>query len=312
MPNFRPSSSYAGNNQSVPYKDTEYPSAQASQDMLQSYRRAAPPQEPQPRVVSNHFPTGPSSADAPAPVAPASMAAAPDPLTRAFNEAIKPYLEQINLLKNQLDDMKLQVQDLEDERSDMHTWIDKRGLRADVPLNIARAMDSHPDAATTLNFQLDRKMTMLNYDLHRLQDNLNDTLPTATFVQTLSTLIPDIERLAALRGGAKLAFELVIKLGGNLNSHGDGNITNEADSRSKAEFYSRIDETMVEVIRLRLEQSEEPPWQVARDVKRIERTGQYLKDNLGVQMYFPRSVDVLKYEAKRGEGQQGRAPGYSP
>lgn len=173
-------------------------------------------------------------------------------------------------------------------------------------------MDTHPEAATTLNFQLDRKMTMLNYDLHRLQDNVNDTLPTATFVQTLSTLIPDIERLAALRGGAKLAFELVIKLGGNLNSHGDGNTTNEADSRSKAEFYARIDEAMVDVIRQRLEQSEEPPWPILRDVKRIERTGQYLKDNLGVQMYFPKSLDVLRYEARRGEGQQGRAPGYSP
>lgn len=131
MPNFRPSSSYAGNNQSVPYKDTEYPSAQASQDMLQSYRRTAAPQEQQQqRVTSNHYPNGLSSEDATVPVAPASMAAAPDPLTRAFNEAIKPYLDQINLLKNQLDDMKLQVQDMEDERADMHAWIDKRGLRA--------------------------------------------------------------------------------------------------------------------------------------------------------------------------------------
>ena len=130
MPNFRPSSSYAGNNQSIPYKDTEYPSAQASQDMLQSYRRTAAPQEQQQRVASAHFPAGPSSEDATGPVAPTSMAAAPDPLTRAFNEAIKPYLDQINILKNQLDDIKLQIQDLEDERADMHAWIDKRGLRA--------------------------------------------------------------------------------------------------------------------------------------------------------------------------------------
>ena len=173
-------------------------------------------------------------------------------------------------------------------------------------------MDTHTEAATTLNFQLDRKMTMLNYDLHRLQDNVNDTLPTTTFVQTLSTLIPNIERLAALAGGAKLAFELVIKLGGNLNSHGDGNTGNEADARSKADFYGRLDETMVDVIRQRLEQTEEPSWPVMRDVKRIEKTGQYLKSNLGVQSYFPRSLDVLRYEAKRGEGQQGRAPGYSP
>ena len=61
--------------------------------------------------------------------APSNMASAPDPLTRAFNEAIKPYLEQIDLLKRQVDDTNLTIQQLEDERLDMHAWIDKRGLR---------------------------------------------------------------------------------------------------------------------------------------------------------------------------------------
>ena len=59
-----------------------------------------------------------------------NMAPAPDPLTKAFNEAIKPYLEQIELLRNELEDTTMQVQQLEDERADMHAWIDKRGLRA--------------------------------------------------------------------------------------------------------------------------------------------------------------------------------------
>ena len=59
-----------------------------------------------------------------------NMAPAPEQLTKAFNEAIKPYLEQIELLRNELEDTTIQVQQLEDERADMHAWIDKRGLRA--------------------------------------------------------------------------------------------------------------------------------------------------------------------------------------
>lgn len=58
------------------------------------------------------------------------LAAAPDPLTKAFNEAIKPYVDQIETLKNEVEDLTLQLQQLEDERADMHAWIDKRGLRA--------------------------------------------------------------------------------------------------------------------------------------------------------------------------------------
>ena len=62
--------------------------------------------------------------------APSNMTSAPDPLTKAFNEAIKPYIDQIETLKNELEDTTLQLQQLEDERADMHAWIDKRGLRA--------------------------------------------------------------------------------------------------------------------------------------------------------------------------------------
>ena len=59
-----------------------------------------------------------------------NLTTAPDPLTKAFNEAIKPYVDQIEVLRAELDDTILQVQQLEDERADMHAWIDKRGLRA--------------------------------------------------------------------------------------------------------------------------------------------------------------------------------------
>ena len=59
----------------------------------------------------------------------ANIVPAPDPLTRVFNEAIKPYVEQIDILKNDLEDANQRVQELENERAEMHSWIDKRGLR---------------------------------------------------------------------------------------------------------------------------------------------------------------------------------------
>lgn len=108
------------------YKDTQYPSSPTSQDKLQSYR-AQPLQDH--LYNSSQRPPGTSS-DATTHTAPTNMTSAPDPLTKAFNEAIKPYVDQIEVLRNELDDTILQVQQLEDERADMYAWIDKRGLRA--------------------------------------------------------------------------------------------------------------------------------------------------------------------------------------
>ncbi|KAL8962965.1 MAG: hypothetical protein Q9183_005073, partial [Haloplaca sp. 2 TL-2023] len=117
--------------QSPPYKDTQYASTYNSQDRLQSYRpttagqqdtqhyNSLPIQRPQESsnngVALNNTPP---------------MAQAPDPLTRAFNEAVKPYLDKIDRLQNEIDEKNLDIQQLEDERADMHAWIDKRGLRA--------------------------------------------------------------------------------------------------------------------------------------------------------------------------------------
>ena len=119
------------------YKDTQYPSSPTSQDKLQSYRAPAP----QDHIYSpSQRPPGTSS-DATTHTAPptATMAPAPDPLTKAFNDAIRPYLEQIETLRSELDDMTLSVQQLEDERADMHAWIDKRGLRAGKPAEFPRS-----------------------------------------------------------------------------------------------------------------------------------------------------------------------------
>ncbi len=163
-------------------------------------------------------------------------------------------------------------------------------------------MNNDPTAAVTLNYQLDRKMTVLNHDLHRLQDSLSSHLPTATFASTLAQLIPSIEELSSLPSGPPLAFELVIKLGGNLNSHGgDDGWNNDADARSRADFYARLDECLLDVVHQRMQPGsrEDPPWMVARDVKRLEKTGTFLKSKLGLQTYFPRSLDKMR----RGEQQ---------
>ena len=189
-------------------------------------------------------------------------------------------------------------------------------------------MNTDPTSAQTLNYQLDRKMTILNHDLHRLQDSLSTHLPTATFATTLAQLIPSIEELAALPGGPPLAFELLIKLGGNLNSHGgDEGWNNEADAASRADFYNQLDSCMMDIVKMRLKDSDAHShpnedgtvgsgqgenWQVGRDIKRLEKTGAFLRSKLGLREYFPRSLEIMK----RGEGArmerslplQGRGP----
>lgn len=148
-------------------------------------------------------------------------------------------------------------------------------------------------------------MTMLNYDLHRLADSLPSPIPMSTVTSTLATLLPSIAHLSTLSQGAPLAFELLIKLAGNLNSHNTGE-ESEADARTIAEFYTRLDESMVDVIRRRLEQSnageENPEWKITRDVKRLENTGDFLRKEMNLGNYFVRSLEVLRYEVKRGEG----------
>ena len=139
MPNRPASFQTAGENQGLLYKDTQYSSTHNSQDKILSYRASAPQEH---QFNSPQRPPGTSS-DATMHTAPSNMTSAPDPLTKAFNEAIKPYIDQIETLKNDLDDAHLHLQQLEDERADMHAWIDKRGLRAGKPLLGLGQLDLH-------------------------------------------------------------------------------------------------------------------------------------------------------------------------
>jgi hypothetical protein len=169
---------------------------------------------------------------------------------------------------------------------------------ADVPPNIAKAMDEEPDSAQALNAQLDRKITIVNFDLHRLQDDLNDSISSSHFASAMAKFLPDISRLSALAGGPRYAFDLVLKLGGNLNSHGgvDPHAETEeasADLAARRGFYGKLDKAMVEVVNRRFEENEE--WAVHREIKRIEKTAAYLR-NFGIEPYFPGTLEAMKRE----------------
>jgi hypothetical protein len=56
----------------------------------------------------------------------------PDLLSRAFNEAIRPYTNRVEELENEVTDLKAWVEQLEAQRREVHAWIDKRGLRPGI------------------------------------------------------------------------------------------------------------------------------------------------------------------------------------
>ncbi|KAI5365882.1 hypothetical protein Slin15195_G074090 [Septoria linicola] len=240
--------------------------------------------------ASNGYDAAPTSAK--------SDAAAPNLLIEAFNQAVRPYSDKIEGLEGEIADLRAYIASLERQQNEVHAWIDKRGLRPDVPPAIAQIMDSASHAsspthaAATLNAQLDRKITIVNFDLHRLQDDLNDSLPTPSFSACMLKFLPDIGRLSSLPSGPRYAFDLLLKLGGNLNSHGGLENGDEDDIRERKSFYGKLDEAMVDVVQGRFRE-EGDSWGVQREIKRIEKTGAYLR-NWGVEPYFPKTLDVMR------------------
>ena len=194
-----------------------------------------------------------------------------------------------------------------------------------------------PAAASALNAQLDRKITIVNFDLHRLQDDLNDSISSAHFAAAMAKFLPDIRRLTALPAGPRHAFELIVKLVGNLNSHGGLEATApsaprhggdaeqhgdehdehddddsagpsaraiEEDRRARQTFYERMDSELAAVVARRSAEGED--WPVGREVKRLEKNAAYLK-SLGIEPYFPRALDVMRREAQYRD--MGGSPG---
>ncbi|KAF2455107.1 hypothetical protein BDY21DRAFT_397207 [Lineolata rhizophorae] len=239
---------------------------------------------------------------------PGSEPMMPDLLARAFSESVRPYTDKIEALEQQVAELQAWVESLQVQRAEVHAWIDKRGLRPDVPPSIAKQMDASQAAADTLNAQLDRKITIVNFDLHRLQDDLNDSISAAHFAAAMAKFLPDIARLSSLPGGPRYAFDLVLKLGGNLNSHGGLDGGDAADLAARRDFYAQLDDAMVDVVGRRFDEQED--WPVAREIKRIEKTAAYLR-NFGVEPYFPRTLDVMRREgAVVGAGGAGGGGGY--
>ena len=79
-----------------------------------------------------------SMGSAPAPASSKLPAeAAPDLLTRAFNEAVRPYTSRIDEMEGEIADLRAMIEDLHGQRRDVHAWIDKRGLRpGKLPLHL--------------------------------------------------------------------------------------------------------------------------------------------------------------------------------
>jgi hypothetical protein len=116
----------------------------------------------------------------------------------------------------------------------------------------------------------------------------------------MTKFLPDIARLSGLQTGPRFAFDLILKLGGNLNSHGGLDTSDAADLAARRDFYAKLDTAMVDVVRRRFQENEE--WPVSREIKRIEKTAAYLR-NFGVEPYFPATLDAMRREVDfRGAG----------
>ena len=356
----RPTTSY-GEQHTGATKDAQYAAPGGSRNMLRRQPNAAAPRDPrsstsQHDLLSNGHaqdniphPHSAAAASADALPSPTRGAAgtplhpAPDPLTRAFNDALKPYRETLARQRADLDAAHAHIRTLEAERAGWQAWLDRRGLRPDLPPHLAATL---PDArsavaAGALATQLDRKATMLNFSLHQLADALPDGaggLPVATVRDTLSATLRPVRYLGGLPGGAAFAFEALVKLAGNFNSHTagvmaagrDGAADDEAEDDDDADgmggrggakghrrqesrghvddFYENLDQVMGDVVRQRLAavREGEEYWDVDKDVRRLEKTAAFLRKELGIQRYFARSLDLIKREGGRtGNGNIG-------
>lgn len=67
--------------------------------------------------------------------------AAPDLLMQAFNQALRPHLDKVDAMEVEIADLRAYIDQLEQQRSDVHAWIDKRGLR---PGMFDYSISSHP------------------------------------------------------------------------------------------------------------------------------------------------------------------------
>lgn len=72
---------------------------------------------------------------------------APDMLTQAFNMAVRPYQDIIESKEAEVQELRDYVATLENERRDIHAWIDKRGLRPGAFHTPLRYTPNHANSA---------------------------------------------------------------------------------------------------------------------------------------------------------------------
>lgn len=117
------------NNFGTPAPTSASPTKEPEREM---YRRSQAPQDPySQRGVSNGANSRQNSAafEASPLGTPGKVEQTPDLLTRAFNEAVRPYSEKIEQLESQIVELQAWAEKLEHQRNEMYSWIDKRGLR---------------------------------------------------------------------------------------------------------------------------------------------------------------------------------------
>ena len=115
---------------------SQIPLQSPADDSKEMYPRSAGPQDAFPQRPQTNgsagYSTGHSAlplGDVPPPLNSGKVESTPDLLTQAFNAAVRPYTEKIELLEQQMADLQSWVDELERQRAEVHEWIDKRGLR---------------------------------------------------------------------------------------------------------------------------------------------------------------------------------------
>jgi hypothetical protein len=121
----RPDSSRKSQQQQRP------PTITSPTDDTEMYPRPQAPQDAYPRGLPNGHNAAavPNMAQSNPQLTSGKIEPMPDMLAQAFNQAIRPYSERIAELESQLLETQGWVEQLEQQRAEVHSWIDKRGLR---------------------------------------------------------------------------------------------------------------------------------------------------------------------------------------
>jgi hypothetical protein len=118
-----------GHSGAVPPTPTKETQRAESQEQNTMFPRSQLPSDPYGRPQANGMSNNRNSIQLDSNAINAKVESAPDLLTRAFNEAVRPFSDKIEQLESEVADLRAWVEQLELQRTEVHSWIDKRGLR---------------------------------------------------------------------------------------------------------------------------------------------------------------------------------------